>query len=176
LHKAQEEGAETDLVTLANKTISPCDACYFCSKTGRCHIKDDMQDVYSKLLEADGIIFGSPVYYWNVSAQAKALIDRTYVFREKRDLRNKVVGAVIAQTRLGATSALSVLAHFFIIQRMIMVGRAIGFGKEKGEVRNDKQGIAEAEILGTTIVKYIQYHEVFIPKIHRKEGVKNGFK
>lgn len=80
LAKAQEEGAEIELVTLAGKTISPCDACESCRKTGKCHIKDDMQDIYTKRLEADGIIFSSPVYYWSVSAQAKALIDRTYAF------------------------------------------------------------------------------------------------
>ena len=160
LAKAQEEGAEIELVTLARKAISPCDACASCIKTGKCHVRDDMQDIYSKLLEADGIIFGTPVYYWSVSAQAKALIDRTWVFRLKRNLRNKVVGVVVVQEVSGAVSALSVFTNFFTIQQMIMVGRAIGFGTEKGEVRNDKRGMAEAEALGKTIVKYIQSHEI----------------
>jgi multimeric flavodoxin WrbA len=160
LVKAREEGAEIELATLAQKNISPCDACASCLKTGKCHIKDDMQDIYSKLLEADGIIFGSPVYYWSVSAQAKALIDRTWLFRVKRNLRNKVVGVVVAQEVSGAVSALTVFTNFFTIQKMIMVGRAIGFGTEKGEVINDRRGMSEAEALGKTIVRYIHSHEI----------------
>jgi len=161
LAKAQEEGAEIELVTLAGKTISPCDACYSCRKTGECHIKDDMPDIYTKLLAADGIIFGTPVYYWSVSAQAKALIDRTFVFSVKRELRNKVVGVVVTLDRTGSTSALAVFNGFFTIQKMIMVGRAVGFGsQEKGVVKKDERGMADAEALGETIVKYIQSHQI----------------
>jgi len=161
LAKAQEEGAEIELVTLAGKTISPCDACYSCRKTGESHIKHDMQDIYTKLLEADGIIFGTPVYFWTVSAQAKALIDRTFVFSVKRELRNKVVGVVVTLDRTGSTSALAVFNGFFTLQKMIMVGRAVGFGsQEKGVVKKDERGMADAEALGETIVKYIQSHQI----------------
>ncbi len=161
LAKAQEEGAEIELVTLAGKTISPCDACYSCDKTGKCHIKDDMEDIYTKLLEADGIIFGTPVYYWSVSAQAKALIDRTFVFRTNRELRNKVAGVVVTKNRTGSISALAVFNGFFTIQKMIMVGRAVGLGSvEKGGVKKDEEGMTEAESLGKIIVKYIQSHKI----------------
>jgi len=161
LAKAQEEGAEIELVPLAGKTIAPCDACYSCRKTGKCHIKDDMQDIYTKLLEADGIIFGTPVYYWSVSAQAKVLIDRTFLFSAKHELRNKAAGVVVTLERLGATSALAVFNSFFTLQQMIMVGRAIGIGGiEKEEVKKDERGMTEAESLGETIVKYIQSHKI----------------
>ena len=59
LDAAQEEGAEIELVTLAGKTIMPCDSCLSCDETKECRIKDDMQDIYIELLEADGIIFGT---------------------------------------------------------------------------------------------------------------------
>ncbi len=161
LAKAQEEGAEIELVTLAGKTISPCDGCYSCRETGKCHIKDDMQDIYTKLLEADGIIFGSPVYFWSVSAQAKALIDRTYVFYAERRLRNKAVGIVVNTGRDGCTSALAAFSNFSTGQKMIVVGRAIGFGgREKGTVKKDERGMAEAEELGETMVQYLQSHKI----------------
>ena len=157
LAKAQEAGAETELVTLAGKSISPCDACYSCSKTGECHIKDDMQDIYAKFSEADGIIFGTPVYFWNVSAQAKALIDRTYFNLTKRDLRNKVAGVVVTAGRRGSTSAVEAFNGFFNTHRMIIVGCATGLtSPEKGEIKKDERGMAEAEALGKTIVQYIQ--------------------
>ena len=164
LAKAREEGAEIELVILAGKTISPCDACDSCRKTGECHIDDDMQDIYTKLLEADGVIFGTPVYFWSVSAQAKALIDRTYVFSKERELRNKVVGVVVAAGRRGSTTALEVFNGFFIIQKMIMAGCATGIGsRKKGEVKTDERGMAEAEALGKTLVEYIRSHR--IPKL-----------
>jgi len=165
LAKAQEGGAEIELVALAGKTISPCDGCCSCEKTGECHIKDDMQDIYNKLLEADGIIFGTPVYYWNVSAQAKALIDRTYAFRVERKLRNKVAGVVVTAERNGSTSAVAAFNSFFTLQKLIMVGRAIGYSGEEGyldkeAVKKDKEGMTEAVALGRTIVKYIQSHKI----------------
>lgn len=157
LDKAKEAGAETELVTLSGKTISPCDSCYSCSKTGECHIKDDMQAIYPKLRAADGIIFGTPVYFWDVSAQAKALIDRTYLCLAKRELRNKLAGVVVTAGRRGVTSAVGVFNGFSATQKMITVGCATGLtGPEKGEIRKDTRGMAEAEALGETIVKHIQ--------------------
>jgi multimeric flavodoxin WrbA len=165
LAKAQEKGAETEMITLAGKTISPCDACRSCHKTGKCHIKDDMQDIYAKLLEADGIIFGTPVYFWSASAQAKALIDRTYAFSPKRKLRNKVAGVVVTAERSGSTSAVAIFNGFFTIQKMLMVGRAVGFSGEEGyldkeAVKKDEQGMAQAEALGETMVEFIQSHKI----------------
>lgn len=160
LATAQEEGAEIELVTLSGKVISPCDSCRSCEQTGKCHVNDDMQHIYAKLLEADGIVFGTPVYYWSVSAQAKALIDRTFVFRTKRNLTNKVVGVVIVQEIQGAIGALSTFNNFFTIQRMIMVGRAIGLGLRKGDVRNDTKAMAEAKALGKVIVSYLRCHQI----------------
>ena len=173
LAKAQEEGAEIELVTLAGKTISPCDACSSCRKTGKCHIKDDMQDIYTKLLEADGIIFGTPVYFWNVTAQAKTLIDRTYVLMHTRSLRNKVAVAIVVARRTGAAHAFSALHDFFNIQMMVpagvaaftkeeeskrsnRMGEAAATGGGKGEVKQDTQGIAEVRALGELTVKTIQ--------------------
>lgn len=161
LAKAQEGGAEVELVTLAGKTVSPCDACCSCLKTGKCHIKDDMQDIYPKLLEADGIIFGSPVYFWNVSAQAKALIDRTFAFYEKSELRNKAAGVVVTAQRSGAASVISTFSGFFTNQKMIMVGRADGFSGDEGysdkeAVKKDKKGMTRAIELGERMVEYLQ--------------------
>ena len=157
LHGAQEAGAEVELVTLAGKNIAFCDGCHSCRANEGCHIKDDMQDIYTKLREADGIIFGTPVYFWSASAQAKTLIDRSYVFRERRDLRNKAAGVVVTVERAGAVSALSVFTNFFNIQRMIMVGSAIGYsGPERGAVKEDKTGIGEARALGRAMVRRIQ--------------------
>ena len=122
-----------------------------------------MQDIYPKLLEADGVIFGTPVYFWTVSAQAKTLIDRTYVLYGRtevgadRRLRNKIAGVVVTTTRQGGTSALTVFSSFLILQRMTMVGGVMGFGgPEKGKIRQDEKGMTDAAALGKAIVRRIQ--------------------
>jgi multimeric flavodoxin WrbA len=74
---AKADGAEVELYSIAGKNIQPCDGCWGCIKTGKCHIKDDMQELYEKLVTADGIIFGTPIYFWGMTAQAKAVMDRT---------------------------------------------------------------------------------------------------
>lgn len=164
LDKAQQEGAEVELVTLAGKTISPCDGCSSCSKTGKCHIKDDMQEIYTKLSEADGIIFGTPVYFWDVSAQAKALIDRTYALYENSELKNKAAGVVVTSQRSGAASAISTFSGFFTNQKMIMIGRADGVSGDEGytdklAVKKDKKGMSRAVELGERMVEYLQSHK-----------------
>jgi multimeric flavodoxin WrbA len=154
---AEERGAEVELISLAKKKIAFCDGCLSCRTNEGCHIKDDMQDVYAKVLEADGIIFGTPVYFWSVSAQAKAVIDRCLVFYQRYNLRDKAAGVVVATERAGGVGAFTVFTSFFTIQRMVPVGCTIGFGGvEKGGVKDDKVGMAEAKALGRAMVKRIQ--------------------
>jgi multimeric flavodoxin WrbA len=166
LTTAQEAGAEVELLTLAGKTVAPCDGCLSCRETKECRIKDDMQAIYPKLLEADGIIFGTPVYFWTVSAQAKALMDRTLVLYGapgtggERRLRNKVAGVIVTTGRTGGTSALTVFSGFINLHRMKMAGGAIGLAdSEKGKIREDARGMGEAAALGKVIVREIKSYE-----------------
>lgn len=76
---ASEAGHEVEKVMLRDKIIVPCNACYACMETHICAIKDDMEEVFSKLLKADVILLASPVYFYSVSAQMKAMIDRCLV-------------------------------------------------------------------------------------------------
>jgi len=151
-------GGETELVLVAGKDIAPCDGCEACQKNGICKIKDDMQEIYQKLELADGVIFGTPVYFLNVSAQAKAVIDRTYAFLGARKLRGKVAAAVVAVRRVGAGNVLSLLYTYFTVQRMIIAGGGIGYGREKGEVRKGVGGspaysaLEEARAVGRNVM------------------------
>jgi len=77
LQGAESEGAEVERVYLTDHTITPCKECHGCDQTGHCVIPDDMQKIYPKLLEADIIILASPIFFYGVTAWAKALIDRS---------------------------------------------------------------------------------------------------
>ncbi len=82
---ATATGAETEQVPVANLGIKPCQSCYACAKLGHCVIKDEMQAVYSKLAEADVIVLASPLYFFGLSAQLKALVDRCQVYWSRQN-------------------------------------------------------------------------------------------
>lgn len=105
------------------------------------------------MIEADGIILGSPVYFADITAELKALIDRAgYVCKANGGLFQRKVGAgIIAVRRAGAIHAFDSINHFFLINEMIIPGSSywnIGIGREKGEVENDGEGISTMKTLG----------------------------
>lgn len=153
LQTARKNEADTVITNTRNKEIAPCDGCGTCEETGECIIEDDMQEIYKEMLEADAIVFGSPVYFWTVSAQAKTVIDRTYALSWERKLRGKKGGVIIVAGRSGTTKAFSVFNDFFNLQRMKMVGGAIGYAGEKGEIKDDERAIKEAKRLGEIMSK-----------------------
>jgi len=77
---AKEEGIETEVIFLGEYSIADCNGCEGCKDNYKCVVNDDMQKIYPRLLEADAIILGSPTYFYNVSADVKAFIDRCYCF------------------------------------------------------------------------------------------------
>jgi len=162
LKAVEEEGGTTELCLISEMNIQPCDACGACWESGVCKIKDDMQQVYDAMLSADGIIFGTPVYFVNVSAQAKAVIDRTYAFLRKRQLRGKVAAGLIAVRRVGAGMVLSQLYFWFTAMQMITAGGGIGYGLAKGDVMKGTGGspvltaLEEAKATGRGVAHMIK--------------------
>lgn len=73
---SEAAGAETEYIRLRDLNIAPCVECNSCNKTGVCRVEDDYQMLSSKMLEADRLIFATPIFFMTVCAQAKALIDR----------------------------------------------------------------------------------------------------
>lgn len=80
LKGAREAGARTKFIRTADLKISGCVACYACKKKGKCAINDDMQALYKTLARADAWVLGTPVYWFTMSAQLKAPIDRLFAF------------------------------------------------------------------------------------------------
>ncbi len=73
---AKKMGAEVEKVAVSELEVLPCLEIYACRKDGKCAIKDDMQQLYEKLLEADHIVFASPIFFYGLTSQAKAIVDR----------------------------------------------------------------------------------------------------
>ena len=152
----QKEGIETELVQVGGKALRGCTACYGCykNKDRECVIKkDDLNSYVAKMIEADGIIIGSPVYFSNVTSEVKAFMDRAGLVARANDylLDKKVGAAVLAVRRAGATFAFSAINFFFFIQQMIVPGSIywnLAIGREPGEVQNDEEGIMTFKALG----------------------------
>lgn len=159
---AEQKGAETELYLVGDKDIRPCIACEACMPEGICATDDDMQVLYEKLLEADGIIFGTPVYFMNVTAQTKAVIDRTFAFLLHGKMRGKTAAAIIAARRVGAGQTLSLLYTWFAAHGMNVAGGGIGYGREKGEVLDGPGGMPgstaldEARSVGRNVARTIK--------------------
>lgn len=146
LRTIAEENIKTELIRLADKEIKPCDACLSCRKTGECRIKDDFQEIFDKMMKADGIILASPVYFGSATPQIMALINRAgYISGVKgRVFENKVGGPIVVARRAGQNFTLAQLLFFFLQQGMIVPGSTywnIAFGREKGDVLNDEEGL-----------------------------------
>jgi multimeric flavodoxin WrbA len=154
LQELEKEGITTELVHIGGKKIRGCTACMKCfeNRDQRCIFDDDMvNECIGKMAEADGIILGSPVYFTDVTAEMKALIDRAgFVSMANGGLfRHKVGSAAIAVRRAGAVHTLDSLLHFLLISGMVVPGLPpIGMGRNIGDVMNDEEGLAWARDAG----------------------------
>jgi multimeric flavodoxin WrbA len=156
LSGAQNEGAEVELFSLSGKEIKPCDGCETCYKTGKCHINDDMQTIYQKLVQADGIIFGTPIYFYTMTSQAKALMDRTIALREPNfDLTNKVGGVVAVAGNLGIIDAIKDFYFYIALNHMVAADYVFGYASKKGAIRRDELAMKAAWELGREMVQLV---------------------
>lgn len=156
LQELEKEGIETELFQLAGKKIRGCLACMKCfeNQDQRCSNKNDvLNECLEKMIEADGIILGSPTYFSNVSTEIKALIDRAGLvsIANGHMLKRKVGAAVVAVRRAGSVSVFDAINYFFFINQLIVPGSIywnMGIGLDKGDVEKDEEGIQTMKVLG----------------------------
>ncbi len=160
----QDHGIQTELVQIGGGPIRGCTACGKCRERqdGQCIITDDgMNEYIAKMIDADGIIIGSPTYFSDLSPETKALIDRAgYVCRgNNQALRRKVGAAVVAVRRAGGIHVFDSINHFFLISEMIVPGSSywnIGIGLKPGDVLHDTEGVATMRRLGENMAWLIK--------------------
>jgi multimeric flavodoxin WrbA len=156
LEELKNEGIDTESVSLSGMTLKGCIACMKCvkNKDRRCAVTDDdMNGCIEKMIEADGIILGSPTYFADVSTEMKALIDRAgmVAIANGHMFKRKPGAAVVAVRRAGSIHAFDTMNHFFTIGQMIIPGSSywnMGFGLERGDVASDDEGMETMKNLG----------------------------
>ena len=153
LHAA---GHDCELIELAGKQISGCNNCGKCEVTldETCSgLTDDGNAVIEAMISADALLLGSPVYFGDMTAAMKAIVERAgQVGRKNGSVWARKPGAaVVAVRRAGAMHTFDALNHFFLIGEMIVVGSNywnVGIGRNKGEVEADEEGMATMTRLG----------------------------
>ena len=137
---AQESGNEVEKIRVAAKKIAPCSACYYCrDHGGECVHKDDMAEILQKMIDADVLVLASPVYFYSISSQLKAVIDRAVA--RWTEIRNKELYYIVTMADEEHASADTTLACFRgfadCIDGAVEKGALIGSGVyEPGKVKN----------------------------------------
>jgi len=167
LDAAAERGAETRRFSLSEKRVEPCRACHECGRNVEwCIIDDDMTStLYGDLVWADAVIFGTPVYMGGMSAQLKALIDRTRpLWRRDNALQNKLASAIaVGEGEWGGQElALQSVLHFCMNHGMVIIGpsclpygnwEVCGKAAKPGEGAKDEFGLKAARGLGERLAR-----------------------
>jgi len=157
LKAAKAEGAEVELYSVAGKNHQPCEGCWNCVKTGKCKIKDDTALLFEKMLAANGIIFGTPVYFWGMTAQAKAIIDRTISLREPgANLANKVCGVVASAGSLGMADALKDFSYYIIQRQMLPANQVSAYIQSPEDLQKMPKCVKALKMLGQQMVALVK--------------------
>ena len=165
----EKNGIETELYQMQGKKLNGCIACYKCfeNKNKRCAVQTDaINECIEKMLAADGIILASPVYFADVTAQIKALIDRAGMTAIANGgmFKRKLGASVVVARRGGAIHTFHSLNSFFFISQMIVPGSSywnMGFGLEPGDVEKDEEARGTMTTLGQNmawLMKKIEPH------------------
>ena len=136
---AEESGNQTEKIRVAEKNIGYCKGCYACKKDGICAVKDDMAEILAKMHSADVIVLASPVYFYSIDAQLKAVIDRTVAQWTK--LKNKEFYYIMTAAEDSGTvmnCTLECMRGFAAclsgsVEKGVISGKGV---YEKGEIKN----------------------------------------
>ena len=158
LKVCKKGGCSTKLIEISDLDIKPCNSCAQCVKNGKCPIKDDIELIFSEFRKAKFIVVGSPVFRGSVSAQLKAIIDRSMIFYFREELFEGKIGSVVVVGRregLGKLTTANLIQNFFLsLGMMVLPPLVIGSGMGiRGDVKDDASAVQNAGYLGERIVK-----------------------
>ena len=158
---ARSGKATVETVYLQGKNIAPCKACMGCRKNGStgCAIRDDMQEIYPKLIESDSWVIASPVYSFMMSAQTKIFMDRCYGLPAygKNPYAGKKIAIAMAYGGedpfdSGCVNALRTFQDAYAYKNVPIVGMVYGSARDAGEIRSNEKVMQEAFDLGRKLV------------------------
>lgn len=145
-----EEGILTETIFIGNKAYPDCIACRKCKTTNECIFHDLANELADKAKDADGFVFGSPVYYAHPSARLLTIMDRAF-YSGGKNFMYKPAAAVLSARRAGTTASFDVINKYFTICSMPIVSSTYWnhvYGSQANEVLEDKEGLMTMYNLG----------------------------
>ncbi len=172
LEGVRQAGGSPEIIRLCDLKISPCISCGGCDKTGKCVVEDDMTPLYEKIITIDKIIVSSPIFFYGITAQTKAFIDRTQALWNRKRLLQKKGEWVdnperkgffisVAATR-GARifeGAILTMKYGYDAMGMQYAGEFLVSGPDKrGDMARYEQKLAEAREAGKNFILGLNAH------------------
>ena len=162
LKGAQSQGAEIEKITVDKLKIAPCKEYYGCERDGNCVIRDDMDSIYAKLLEADVVIIASPMFFYGITGQLKSFIDRCQaLWIRKHVLKQESSGSERKGVFIGvgATSGKQLFDGSILIMKYFFDAIGATYADEllvrgvdkKGEIKQHPTVLSDAYELGKRI-------------------------
>ena len=156
----ESSGIQTEILFLGNEPVRDCTACGTCaSLPGRCVFDDDIVDrIIEKAREANGFVFGTPVYYAHPSGRILSVLDRVF-YAGKDAFVHKPAAAIASARRAGTTATLDVLQKYFTISPMPVVASTywpMVHGKEPADVLKDEEGLQTMRNLAANMAWMLQ--------------------
>ncbi len=163
----EEQGIETEIVQVGNKVIRGCMHCNQCAKNQdmKCAMPNDIVNEYlEKMIDADGIILGSPVHFSGVGGTMKSFLDRAfYVAAVNPSLfQHKVGASVVSVRRSGGIPTMEQLNNFLNYSEMLIATSnywTVAHGWTPGEVHQDEEGIQIMNVLGNNMAYLLKLRE-----------------
>jgi len=185
LAELRNAGVETELIHVGGKTVQGCTGCFKCFENQDKHCvlkKDPVNEWLDKMILADGIILGSPVYCADLTGQIKTFMDRTSLVACANAwmFQRKIGAGVGAVRRAGAVHTFHSLNSYFTIAQMIVVGSSywnMGFGMDKGEVLKDAEGLQTMRNLGRNmawLLKCLEATKTTVPAPQTELGARTN--
>ena len=170
----KDGGIGTEFFWIGNKPVPGCIACRTCAKTGKCFVDDVVNDFRKLAAEADGFVFGTPVYYASAAGSMVSFMDRVF-FSESlgnggNAFRLKPAATVVVARRGGTTSTFEQINKYLTISQMPVVSSCywnMAHGNSPDEIRQDTEGMQIMRVLGRNIAYLLNCLEA-----GRKVGVK----
>ncbi|MFH1638804.1 MAG: flavodoxin family protein [Chloroflexota bacterium] len=159
LQEIAARGFETEKIILSQHRVNPCLGHDECVSFSRCTQKDDAPWILDKFAGSDGVILGSPVYYYDITAQMKAFVDRNYfLYTHGLPLKALCAGLIVVAADEGIEDAVSTMMRFLKSSANIPDERIMpvtGYANRIGDVKNNDVLVTEAQKLGTWMAEML---------------------
>ena len=160
LREAARLGAQTEKVVLSQYKVNPCLGHDNCATFDSCKQKDDAGWILDKFCQADGVILATPVYYYNVSAQMKAFIDRNqFLYKHDRKSQARAVGIIVVAEVEGIEDTLHTLKQFVDESFAVAEDKKLivqGYASRIGDAKKNLPLVKEAQKLGRQMVESLK--------------------